>query len=154
MGRGKPKWVPAPDPGAPAREKHVPPPREFRPSSGDGCLRVRFTHVDVNGPWCLTTIKQAHFANLLDRLKSFETMQCTEIFSPGSEVGKVYPVAELPNPKAGRRLEVLELDDQTEIARLRITGERRLYGFLKDPDFWALWWDPEHEIWPSVKKHT
>lgn len=157
MGKGKPKWVPSPNPGIPALEKHVPAPlREFRPAGGDGCLRVRFSHVDVNGPWCLTSIERPHFVTLLDRLKSFETMKCSEIFSPGSEVGKIYPVADLPNMQAGKRLEELELDDQTEIARLRITGERRLYGLRPDrgPDFWVLWWDPKHEIWPSTKRNT
>ena len=35
-------------------------------------------------------------------------------------------------------------------------GERRLYGFLHGagPDFYALWWDPEHQIWPSTLRNT
>ena len=34
------------------------------------------------------------------------------------------------------------------------TLDVQLYGFLVDNVFHMLWWDPEHEIWPSRKKHT
>ncbi|MFI2562454.1 hypothetical protein [Nocardia farcinica] len=134
----------------------IPKPKEFRPSGGDDCLRVRLNHLDVEGPWCLTQIEQPHFVDLLQRIRSFEQMRCRDVFGTGSQEGKVYKVEDLPNVEARKRLEELEYDDQTEIARLRITGERRLYGFLWNggPEFYALWWDPRHEIWPSPKKHT
>ncbi|RZK75279.1 MAG: hypothetical protein EOP28_00325 [Rhodococcus sp. (in: high G+C Gram-positive bacteria)] len=101
----------------------------------------------------MSTIDSEHLLDLLQRLKSFESMRCSQLFAPGSEEGKVYQVPDLPNKDALARLTELDLDDQTEIARLRISGKRRLYGFLHDggPDFYALWWDPEHEIWPSRK---
>ena len=83
-------------------------------------------------------------------------MRCAEVFKPGSEEGKIYAIPDLPNKQARDRIVDLEYDDQTEIARLRISGKRRLYGFLPSggPDFYVLWWDPEHEIWPSTKKRT
>ncbi len=147
---------PKPNRNAPAIPKYVPKARVFQPSDGEGLLRIRLTTIDVGGPWCLTNIDPAHFRDLLPRLKSFEQMQKKEVFTPGSTVGLVYDVEKIPNPRALQRLAELQFDDQTEIARLEITGRRRLYGFISDgsPDFWALWWDPEHEIWPSVKKHT
>ena len=150
------KVIPKPNRNAPAIPKYVPKPKEFRPTGDGSCLRIRLTNVDVGGPWCLTSIERDHFVDLLQRLKSFESMPCTQVFGPGSEEGKVYLVEQLPNRDARDRLVELELDDQTEIARLRINGKRRLYGFFPDggPDFYALWWDPEHEIWPSPKKHT
>jgi hypothetical protein len=153
---GKHRKIPKPHLQPPAVPKRVPKPREFQPSGGTGCLRVRFNSIDVGGPWCLSTIATDHFADLLNRLKSFESMRCADVFAPGSEMGKTYAVDHLPNTDAANRLVELQLDDQTEIARLRISGERRLYGFLPNsgPDFYALWWDPNHEIWPSVLKHT
>ncbi|MDX1890113.1 hypothetical protein [Mycolicibacterium sp. 050158] len=83
-------------------------------------------------------------------------MSVAELFAPGSEEGKRYPAQELPNVDAISRLVELELDDQTEIARLRISGKRRLYGFLAEggQDFYVLWWDPNHEIWPSTPRNT
>ncbi len=112
--------------------------------------------MDLGGPWCLSRIEQEHLVDLLGRIKSFESMKCAHVFAPDSQMGKTYEVDQLPNADAKARLVDLEFDDQTEIARLRISGERRLYGFLPDggPDFYALWWDPAHEIWPSTLKHT
>lgn len=117
---------------------------------------MRFNKVDVGGPFCLSRIQDDHFADLLNRLASLETMRCTELFASGGEEAKTYPASDLPNHEAIGRLIELQLDDQTQIARLRINGKRRLYGFLPDggPDFYALWWDPEHEIWPSTRRNT
>jgi hypothetical protein len=155
--KDKPRVIPPPkvEGGTPS-SRSIPRPRVFAPTGGEGKLRVRLGSVDVGGPWCLTNIKADHFSDLLERLRSFESMTCSELFHQGTGMGKVYPVADLPNKAARKRLTELEYDDQTEIARLQITGQRRLYGFLPDggPDFYVLWWDPLHEIWPSKLKHT
>jgi hypothetical protein len=37
---------------------------------------------------------------------------------------------------------------------LRLGGEPRLYGFVDENIFHVVFWDPDHEIWPSVLKHT
>lgn len=134
--------------------KHVPRPKQFQPTVGDGYLRVRFNSVDLEGRWCMGSIDSGHFRDLLERLRSFESMKCADVFARGSEIGKTYTVSKLPAKEARDRLVDLEYDDQTEIARLRISGKRRLYGFLPDggPDFYVLWWDPEHEIWPSNRE--
>ena len=104
----------------------------------------------------MSYITPQHHADLLERLRAIETMRASEVFAPGSEIGKRYDVDSLPNTDARNRLVELEYDDQTEIARLRISGERRLYGFLPDggPDFYVLWWDPHHQIWPSTLRNT
>lgn len=151
------KSIPKPNKTASAIPKFVPQPKVFRRSDGEGCLRIRMTSMDAGGPWCLLNVDPEHFIDLLPRLKSLEQMKKKEIFRQGSKLGKVYRVEDIPNPDALRRLTQIDLDDQTEIARLEITGERRLYGFISNddcPDFWVLWWDPKHAIWPSRKKHT
>lgn len=83
-------------------------------------------------------------------------MSCNEICHSNSTKGKVYAVAELTTTEARTRLAKLDLDDQTEIARIEISARRRLYGFLHNgaPTSTRLWWDLEHKIWPSRKKHT
>jgi hypothetical protein len=53
----------------------------------------------------------------------------------------------LPNRSAQRRLVELELDDLDRISRLRIGQRQRLYGVREGAHFYALWWDPQHEIW-------
>lgn len=127
------------------------PRRQFDPDRSPDNLVIRFNHVDVGSDWCLTNITRGDHAKLLDRLRSFEQMRADQVFAPGSEEGKTYDVDALPNKDAVRRLVDLGYEDQDTIARLRITGKRRLYGFLIGNQFYALWWDPEHLIWPSKK---
>jgi len=145
------KGVPKPHIRAAALPKVVPRPKEFRPATQTGLLRFRFNCVDIGGPWCLSEIAAHDLRSLLARLKDFESMSCTQVFAPGSEMGKIYEVASLPSKAARDRLLELEYDDQAELARVRINGKQRLYGFLPDrgPEFYVLWWDPRHEIWPS-----
>ncbi|MET7998485.1 hypothetical protein ABZU76_47210 [Amycolatopsis sp. NPDC005232] len=136
--------------GAVQQEKK--PRREFTPSEPDSKLVILFSRVDVGGPWCLTEISQSDHAGLLGRIRDIESMTVHSVFS-GNGLGKDYPLP-LPNDQANGRLSELEYDDRDEINCLRITGERRLYGFREGPRFYALWWDPHHKIWPSRKKHT
>jgi hypothetical protein len=52
------------------------------------------------------------------------------------------------------RLDVIGLADMTKISVFRVTGEKRLYGFRCSNVFHVVWWDPQHVVWPSRKKHT
>jgi len=40
------------------------------------------------------------------------------------------------------------------LTSLRMGGKQRLWGFLRAGVFHVLWWDPEHQIYPSWEKHT
>ena len=91
---------------------------------------------------------------LLNRIKSIETMTMSEAFNQRDEPGKDYAIADLPSKAARERLVVLEYDDEDQISRLRVTGRGRLCGFRRNERFYTLWWDPNHEIYPSNKKHT
>jgi hypothetical protein len=113
----------------------------------------RFGHLDDDGDWCLSQIGTDALRGLLDKLKSFETMTVGEVFAPGSEHGKRYAVEDMPS-QAQHRLLAIGRDDETEVARLRCGGKPRLYGLLREHVFHVLWWDPEHEVWPSTKRNT
>ncbi|CQD15213.1 hypothetical protein BN970_03168 [Mycolicibacterium conceptionense] len=91
--------------------------------------------------------------SLLDRLGSLESQTAAEVFRPGEDVGVIYKVEDLPTAESRRRLEQLELDDITELARISVGNLARLYGILSDDrtEFFALWWDHSHKIWPSRK---
>jgi len=126
----------------------------FVPPDPTDKVVVQFGRCDVGSPWCLTKITPADHVTLLDRISSFETMKVVEAFNSNDEPGKDYEVARLPSKEASDRLVELEFDDEDYISRLRITGKGRLYGFRRSERFYALWWDPEHEIWPSRKRNT
>lgn len=113
----------------------------------------RFSEVDSSGEWDPSAVKPTEFMNLLKKMAAFESMTIGEIFKPGSEHGKRYPVEGLPS-HAQARLAEIERDDETELARLRCGGAPRLYGFLRDHVFHVLWWDPKHAVYPSLKRNT
>jgi hypothetical protein len=91
---------------------------------------------------------------ILTQLAGLESMTVGEVFSGRGYPGKEYEVENIPTREALERLDALGLADQTKISVLRLGGEQRLYGFRDGNVFHVVWWDPEHEIWPSKKKHT
>ncbi|WP_435212520.1 hypothetical protein [Streptomyces sp. bgisy034] len=52
------------------------------------------------------------------------------------------------------RLVAMGRDDQTKIHRLQFTGTQRLYGFLEGNIFHVVWWDPDHEVYPTSPRNT
>ncbi len=58
-------------------------------------------------------------------------------------------------PNAKRRLSERNLEDLDEIVRIRVSAKQRLYA-LRESDhvFSLLWWDPDHEIYPTKPKRT
>lgn len=114
---------------------------------------VRFNKVDCDGPWCLSKISPGDHVGLLKSIKSLESMTVGEAFQ-GGHPGKDYRISDLPNKHARQRLAELNLEAVTNISRLRVNGEQRLYGVRRGSCFHVLWWDPKHEIWPSKLKHT
>lgn len=96
------------------------------PGAGNSQERLcwRFTHLDNDGPWGFTNADIVTVCDVLRKLASFETMTVAEVFHRGDEPGK---------------------DSQIK---------RRSGGFLVGNIFHVVWWDPEHEVWPSQKKHT
>lgn len=124
------------------------------PGSGNSDQRIswRFQHFDWDGSWPFYDL--VDFREVEAALRQFETMTINGIFHSGSGKGKKYEVARIPCRDALERLEALKLSDQDEIHRLDLGGKKRLYGFLVGNVFHIVFWDPEHQIWPSPKKHT
>lgn len=114
----------------------------------------RFEHVDNDGPWGFVGLQADAISGLLAQLVQFEKMTVNEAFHRGDYPGKCYDLEALPNARALERLEERQLADQDKIWRLRIGGTGRLYGFLADNVFHVVFWDPDHEIWPSQLRNT
>lgn len=55
---------------------------------------------------------------------------------------------------ATKRLEQLHQDDLEELLSLRLSGKERIWGILDRGVCTLLWWDPEHQVCPSLKKNT
>ena len=51
-------------------------------------------------------------------------------------------------------LDRVGLDDVDELVSLRLSGRERVWGILDENILNLLWWVPEHQVCPSLKKHT
>lgn len=110
--------------------------------------------MDHDGPWGFDAADGETLCAIFRRLAHFESMTVNEVFHHGGEPGKDYDVESMPNQMAVTRLQEAGFGDQTKIWRLAFGGKPRLYGFLNGNIFYVFWWDPEHQVWPSSKKHT
>ena len=119
--------------------------------NSDQRLCWRFQFMDRQAPWGLASIQPADWPVIIDKLRNLETMTVHEVFAQSGNPGKDYDLAALPTRAATGRLHDLDLDDQDRVSRIRLGGKLRLYGFRHGNIFHILWWDPEHQVWPSKK---
>jgi hypothetical protein len=57
--------------------------------------------------------------------------------------------------EAQRRFAELRLDEVfEEFFRFRLGGQKRLWGFVVASVYYVVWWDPDHQVCPSEKRHT
>ena len=69
----------------------------------------------------------------------------------GMALYKVSDVGRRLSSEANRRLGKLGID---EIVRIRVSAKGRLFA-LRDGDvFDLLWWDPEHQVYPTEPRRT
>jgi hypothetical protein len=152
---GKNKKLTKPD-GRAAEGKRTGDPASLLPSASNSDERIcwRFTHLDSAGPWGLAHLDHERVQTLLAEMVKFESQTIKELFMQGEWPGKCHDVALLPNRDALERLDALGIPDMTKIWKLRIGGTGRLWGFLIGNVFHVVWWDPDHQIWPSKLRNT
>ena len=108
--------------------------------------------IDWDSQWGWRTIEADKWQDILIKLGHFETRTWADIKNhTGSHT---VLIADCPNPQMIQRLAEIKLDDIDELFSLRLSGKERIWGILDDHILKILWWDPNHEIWPSPKKHT
>lgn len=124
---------------------------------GNETVIFRFDKVDLDNdcPWSMAHMSEKDHEELLRKLKEYEKETVGQLIAPSFSHFTVYhDFSKCPNSKAVNRLESQYPDSGDSIARFRLTGTKRLYGFLEGNQFHIVWWDSKHEIWPSHKKHT
>ncbi|PBC71593.1 hypothetical protein BX265_5024 [Streptomyces sp. TLI_235] len=129
--------------------------KDLLPNSGttNDRLTWRFTHIDHDSRWCFDGATPGEVCELLRKLKDFESMTIAEL----RQTWRTFKEYELPGglcKDALDRLTEIGRDDMTKIQRLELTGLQRLYGFLDGHVFHIVWWDRQHEVYPSKLKHT
>jgi hypothetical protein len=107
--------------------------------------------LDTSGPWGWNKVEKAFFfSEIFPKIKNFETMVWSEILNRNNHEVLVSQISK----KAQKRLEEIKLDDVDQLVSLRLMGEQRLWGIKVSNILKILWWDPNHEVYPSKLKHT
>lgn len=108
--------------------------------------------LDIAGHWGWRSCSEDHFWEvILNKVRSFETMTWADILRGGNNHQvKVYQIC----VEAQKRLVEIGQDDIDELYSLGLANKPRLWGIRDGRIFKVLWWDPEHTVYPSDKKHT
>lgn len=121
------------------------------PAFQGGILAWRFNAVDKAGPFPWTGLDDAvEYKEVLEKLIGFECMPENELISAGCHS---IPTENLCS-EAQARLVELELDDLDGLFSFRLTGKKRVFAVVRSKYVRILWYDPEHKVCPSKKKHT
>ena len=148
----------------PKRSKqHGPRPSATPPGPDNAALSWRFSTLDrtypQQGGW--SAIDDADLRRIVDRVSALDDRSITQILAGSSTSQRDFTVYDQTTIDRGfsadakRQLADQERDDATEIARIRISSAKRLYA-VRTPRgvFEMLWWDPNHEIYPTEPRNT
>jgi hypothetical protein len=87
------------------------------------------------------------------KLSDFESMTWNQILIEGKKQHHSSEVYKL-SKEAQKRLAEIQQDDVDSLISLSLAGKERVWGILEEGALKILWWDPNHKVYPSKKKHT
>ena len=91
---------------------------------------------------------------LWNHLRELEKQTWEEILTKGKNQNHNVAIEDLSKPAQNRLTELFRPLDFDDLLSLRLSGKERIWGILDRGSVTFLWWDPEHEVCPSVLKHT
>lgn len=148
MGKNKDKRVP---PQATSRDKKkIVRTNKNQHSRKEGRPSWRFSSVDKDGPFAWPK-GEPQEAEIVDKLHSFDSMTWNDIRGKQHH----YLSADSISKEAKRRLEEIQLDDEIDnLFSFHLQGKPRIICVRHSDLALLLWYDPEHKVCPSKKKHT
>ena len=104
---------------------------------------------DSSERWSIMQITKNELLELKNRLSSYERMTWAEI--EGDE-NHFIPIGSMIKDAQDRAYDIKIYQDS--LFSLRISGRKRLFGFIQEGVFFIIWYDRNHEVCISHKKHT
>jgi len=132
------------------------PPEKKSPRGGEKAEKIldliswHIRIIDKEGFWGWKQITRSIFDDILKKMSDFETMKWSEILNRNNHAVEISKMC----PGARKRLKELKQDDIDELISLHLTGKNRVWGIRDQNILKILWWDPNHTVCPSLKKHT
>lgn len=111
----------------------------------------RVAFIDYEGKWGFDKLNKPNILkSILSKLKDFEGMKWREIEGDENHIISVAKISK----DAKKRLTDINKSDHQDLFSFRLTGKKRLWGIRIREEFYILWWDPNHTVYPVKKKHT
>ncbi|MBF0552300.1 MAG: hypothetical protein HQK60_17420 [Deltaproteobacteria bacterium] len=123
------------------------------PSENNYPISWHVSLMETVDPFGWHVIQREKLEEVRTKLASFENKTWHEIFVQDNWRNHSIPVSDLCK-EAQDRLKEIKQDDIDSLVSLRLAGTERIWGIRDRHIFKILWWDPDHEICPALKKHT
>ncbi|MCM1439936.1 MAG: hypothetical protein NC131_12155 [Roseburia sp.] len=106
---------------------------------------------DKHGKWSPYLVMRNDTEAFISKLKNFESRLWSDIISDRdrNHFIEIYKLAKCAQKRCDEICLVCD-----ELFSLRLSGRERLFGVIEDGVFYIIWYDKDHEICPSLKKHT
>jgi hypothetical protein len=154
MGKGNPRF------NKPAPAKVARRPVAQRPERQDMDRRPVFSleHADRGSEHSFHfTLNESESKAVLDFLRDISTTTWGELrgqtWSTKSKTHRKHHEHAVDDlcAEAKARLAAMKLDEVVgeDLFRFRVNARGRLWGFLTEHTFHVLWWDPEHDVYPT-----
>ncbi len=118
-----------------------------------------FDKIDRNGKFAFD-IKRKDFDHyeFLDKMLSYATMTWSQLRKQTHDDGKSkhhYLEIDKLSKEARDRLTAMRLEENSDqIFSIALRNKLRVVGLKDNDKFHILWYDPQHDIYPSTKRHT
>ncbi len=101
------------------------------------------------GPFGWGVLQRDKILEIAGKLAEFEKLTWHEILVISKKRNHSVLVSKLCS-EARKRLAAILQDDIDEIVSLRLSGKERVWGIRQAGVFKVLWWDPKHQVCPSL----
>jgi hypothetical protein len=125
------------------------------PPGAKPAWRLSSLDLDHDGTWSwnLSTAETLReIAGFLGQMENLTWAELKGLMYPGKggmhKRNKAIPVEQLC-PAAQKRLRALKLDHLDDLFEFRIRSKPRLWGYARQGVFHVVWWDPEHQVYPT-----
>ena len=113
----------------------------------------RISRIELIASYSWQNLNAEKLREIHIKLSNFESMTWREILLDSKKQNHTVPIGSLSKQARDRLIE-MNLDDLDELTSLRLSGPERIWGILNQGTMELLWWDPRHEVYPSLKKNT
>jgi hypothetical protein len=126
-------------------------PKQVEPEDGHIVQAWCFRYMDWDGSFSWTSCSD--WRKVFTKLKEKQGKTTTELKAAGSHLIGVEHITN----EAQSRLKALNLDDVDGVYSFRLDAKCRVFAIQGSSQGWLmhlLWYDPDHQVCPSEKKHT